>query len=196
MSETSTSPTLCSVRLFLASLLLTVGQLGAQPAQIILLRHAEKPTDEAEVSLSPRGRERAQALVALLGRRSPYTTSAPVAALYATRVTKHDRSQRTGQTLAPSSQDLDLPVNTAFGSGEFASLASSILRNPSYRGRTVIICWAHGEIVQLAEALGVRPKPPPWKDKVFDRLWVITVTSSGATLREVPQRLLPGDSRQ
>ena len=183
------------MRLLLASLLLSACQLGAQPAQIILLRHAEKPADKAEVHLSSRGRERAQALVALLGRQSPFTTNTPVAALYATRVTKHDRSQRTGQTLAPLSQDLGLPVNTAFGSDEYASLAASILSNPTYRGRTVIICWTHVEIVRLVEALGVKPKPPPWKDKVFDRLWVITVTSSGATLRNLPQRLLSGDSR-
>jgi hypothetical protein len=181
------------MRLFLASLLLAALELGAQPAQIILLRHAEKPDDKAEVHLSSRGRERAQALVALLGRHSPFTTNTPVAALYATRVTRHDRSQRTGETLAPLGQDLGLPVNTAFGSGEYASLAQSILRNATYRRQTVIICWTHDEIGKLAEALGVKPGPPRWKDKVFDRLWVIRLENGGATLRDVPQRLLAGD---
>jgi len=38
-----------------------------QPAQVILLRHAEKSDDPADVHLTARGRERAQALVALLG---------------------------------------------------------------------------------------------------------------------------------
>ncbi len=182
------------MRLFLASLLLAALELGAQPAQIILLRHAEKPDDQAEVHLSSRGRERAQALVALLGRHSSFTTNTPVAALYATRVTKHDRSQRTGETLAPLGQDLGVPVNTAFGSDEYASLAASILSNPTYRGRTVIICWTHREIAQLAETLGLKPKPPPWKDKVFDRLWVIRLENGGATIGDLPQRLLAGDS--
>jgi hypothetical protein len=177
-----------------AVLLLTALPVDAQPAQVILLRHAEKPADEADVHLTARGQERAQALVTLLGRGSALTSNAPVAALYATRVTRKSRGQRTGETLAPLSQDLHLPVNTAFHSDDYAALARSVVHNSAYDGKTVIICWTHTEMAQLATALGVKPKPPAWKDKVFDRLWIITPASSSATLREVPQRLLPGDS--
>src|SRR5262245_7969051 len=101
--------------LFAASLL----RASAQPARGILLRHAEKPEETGSVHLSPRGEERARALVSLLGRNSLLTSNAPVAALYATHVTKNDRSHRTGETLAPLSKDLALPVDTMFDSENF-----------------------------------------------------------------------------
>jgi hypothetical protein len=167
-----------------------------QPTQVILLRHAEKPDDPAAVHLSSRGEERARALISLLGHGSPLTTNAPVAALYATRITKHDRSQRTGETLDPLAKHLSLRVNSLFSSDQYASLAASVLRNPAYRGKTVIVCWTHHDIARLAGALGVHPAPPPWKDKIFDRLWLITFPSSHAQLRDVPQHLLPSDAKR
>jgi len=184
------------MKTLLVILLFAACQVGAQPAQVILFRHAEKPEDQAEVHLSPRGQDRARALVSLLGRRSRFTTNAPVAALYATRITKHEHSYRTGETLAPLSQELGLPVNTRFGTDDYGLLARSVLSQPAYRGKTVVICWTHHNIAELAEALGVKNPPPPWKDAVFDRLWLITFGKSGAVLRDLPQRLLAGDSKR
>jgi len=184
------------MKILISCLLLSTMVAGAQPAQIILLRHAEKLDDPAAVNLSPRGEERALALVSLLGRRSPFTSNAPVVALYATRVTKHDHSRRTGETLAPLSKDLDLPVNTLIDSDNYSVLATRVLNNPAYRGKTVIICWTHHDIAQLAGALGVRPPPAPWKDKTFDRLWIIAYREGRAELRDAPQRLLKGDAKR
>jgi len=185
-----------SMKLPTTCLLLSALVAGAQPAQIILLRHAEKPDDAAALNLSPRGEERARALIALLGRGSPFTSNAPVAALYATRVTKREHSRRTGETLAPLSKSLGLPVNTLFDSDNYSLLTTSVLNNPVYRGKTVIVCWTHHDIAQLAGALGVRPQPVPWKDKTFDRLWIISFRESRAELRDAPQRLLKGDAKR
>ena len=176
------------------ALLLVGHNICGQPAQIILFRHAEKPADAASVHLSGQGEERARDLVSLLGRNSALTSNAPVAALYATRITKHDHSHRTGETLGPLSQDLRLPVNTAFDSDNFILLATFVLKNPAYRGKTVIICWTHHDIAQLAAALGVRPEPPAWKNKTFDRLWLIAYASGEAKLRDLAQHLLSNDS--
>jgi len=165
-----------------------------QPAQVILLRHGEKPAGAEEVHLSARGRERAQALVSLLGRHSQLTSNAPVAALYATRVTRHDHGQRTGETLNPLAKDLDLPVRTPLGSDEYSRLAANVLGNSAYRGKTVIICWTHSELAQFASALGVRPPPPAWKANTFDRLWRITFSPGHTQLIDLPQHLLKGDS--
>ena len=184
------------MRTFVACLLFSALTLCGQPAQVILLRHAEKPGDTAAMHLSPRGKERARALVALLGKRSKLTTNAPVAALYATRVTGHGHSLRTGETLASLARELGLPVDTAFDSEDYQSLAASVLKNSAYHGRTVIICWTHHEIAGLAGALGVKPKPASWKDSTFDRLWLIKPDSSGAQLQDLPQHLLKGDSRR
>jgi|GEM_PF-911921 len=165
-----------------------------QPAQVILLRHAEKPEDETALHLSPRGQQRAQALADFLARPNAMTSNAPIAALYATRVTQHAHSQRTGETLAPLSKQLGLPVQTPYPAELYSLLAKDLLGNRAYQGRTVVICWTHHEIADLAVALGVRPKPPKWKDSVFDRFWVVHLENGKPTLREVPQGLLPGDS--
>lgn len=190
------SPGAIEMKTLLASLLVAALHLAAQPAQVILFRHAEKPVDETNVHLSPRGQERARALISLLGPHSPYTANAPVAALYATRLTKQEHGRRTGETLAPLGQELGLSVITRFRSDEYALLARSVLAEPAYRRKTVIICWTHRHIRELAEALGVRNRPQPWKDKVFDRLWLITLDGSGGTLRDLPQHLLVGDSKR
>jgi hypothetical protein len=165
-----------------------------QPAQIILLRHAEKPRDKAAVHLSPRGQERAAALTSLLGRTSLLTSNAPITALYATKVSSHDRSQRTGETLAPLSKELSLPVMTPFRSNNYRQLAAKVLSDTTYRDKTVVICWTHTEIAELASALGVKPTPRHWKSTVFDRLWIITFPQDNAQLTDRPQHLLAGDS--
>ena len=184
------------MKLLLSCLLLSALMTGAQPAQIILLRHAEKPDDPAAEHLSARGNERAVALVSLLGRSSLLTSNAPVAALYASRVTKHDRGHRTGETIAPLSKDLGLPVNTTYDSDKYSLLALSVLNNPAYSGKTVIVCWTHHDLAQLAGAFGVRPQPDHWKEKTFDRLWVVSYREGRAELRNVPQRLLKDDSKR
>ena len=167
----------------------------SEPAQIILFRHAEKPEDRAQVHLSSEGQERAKALVSLLGPSSTLTTGLPVAALYATKVTKHDHSSRTGETLAPLAAALRLPVIATVDSEDFRDLARTILRNSRFQGKTVIVCWTHHDIAQFAAALGVKPEPAAWKDKVFDRFWVIDYRSGKAVLKDVPQHLLKGDSK-
>jgi len=165
-----------------------------QPAQVILLRHAEKPADSDAVHLSSRGQQRARALVSLLGRLSPLTSNAPVAALYATRVTQRDHGQRTGETLEPLAKDLGLPILKPFGSDEYSRLAASVLGNPAYHGKTVIICWTHHDLAAFAGALGVLPLPPAWRDNTFDRLWRIIFTADPTQFIDLSQHLLPGDS--
>ena len=165
-----------------------------QPAQVILLRHAEKPEDEAALHLSPQGARRAQALAEFLGKPNAMTSNAPIAALYATRVTRHSHSQRTGETLAPLAKQLGLPVQMPYTAELYSLLAHDILRNRAYQGRTVVICWTHHDIADLAAALGVRPRPSKWKDNVFDRFWVVRFENGTATLRDLPQGLLSGDA--
>jgi hypothetical protein len=184
------------MKLLLALFLCKALAAFGQPAQIILFRHAEKPDDPAAVHLSPRGEERARALVSLLGKSPSLTSNAPIAALYATRITKHDHSQRTGETLAPLAKELGLSVQAPYESEFYSMLASDILANAAYRDKTVIICWTHHNIANLAAGLSVKPKPSQWKDKTFDRLWMIKPGSSTAAFQDLPQRLLRGDSKR
>jgi hypothetical protein len=188
--------TAATVKTLIILLLFSAQIVLGQPAQIILLRHAEKPDDPAATHLSARGSERARLLASLLGKQSALTSNAAVAALYATRVTQHGNSLRTGETLAPLARELSLTVLTPFESEQYRLLARCILDEPAYRGKTVIICWTHHDLAALAEALGVKPKPSRWREGCFDRLWVIGFNSGITTLRDLPQVLLPGDQKR
>ncbi|HEY7636266.1 MAG TPA: hypothetical protein VH763_12005 [Gemmatimonadales bacterium] len=153
-----------------------------QPAQIILLRHADEPDDPHNPHLSPAGVERAEGLVAFITTDSAMTRFGLPVAIFATRTTKHGNGQRTQETVAPLARRLQLPVLTPFLSEDFAALAKRILLDPGYAGKTVLICWNHEEIPQLAKALGVRPQPPKWKGSVYDLVYRITYHDGRAVL--------------
>ena len=113
---------------------------SGQPAQVIVLRHAEKPDDPAAEHLSPRGEERARALAQFLGKGSSLTSNVPIAALYANRVTKHARGQRPGETLAPLATQLGLEVRTPYDADRYDALARDLLADASYGGKPVVVC--------------------------------------------------------
>lgn len=169
----------------------------AQPAQVILLRHGEEPGDKTNVHLSARGEARALGLATLLGTNSVLTTNAPVAAVYAARVSKNGRGYRSGETMAPLGKALGLPVSTPCESDEYRHLIRAILHNKDYSGKTVVVCWTHEYLPDLAQALGVTPRPPPWRDKVYDRLWIVRPKKEGPPdFQDVPQRLLKNDAKR
>ena len=185
-----------AMRVFYFVLLFSTATLAAwaRPAEIILIRHAEKPPEEANLHLAQKGRERARALVPLLTQKAVFITNGPPAALFAARPTPRGHGQRTSETLEPLASALGLTVQTPYSSGEYASLARQILKDPRLDGKTVVICWVHESLPELAEALGVKRPPSKWKSSAFDRAWVITFHGKKAVLTDVPQQLLAGDS--
>ncbi len=184
------------IKRFIAFLAFSSLVACAQPAQIIVLRHAEKPDDPLDLHLSPRGEDRARSLAVALGKDSILTSNAPIAALYATRVTKQQHSQRTGETLEPLAKALSLPIRRPWDAELYSLQAREILSNQDFRGKTVVICWTHHDLAEFAEELGVHPKPAAWKDKVFDRFWIIHPGEPHAKFEDVPQHLLKGDSKK
>ena len=153
-----------------------------QPAQIILIRHADEPDDPKNPHLSPAGVQRAEDLVSFITNDSAMTRYGSPVAVFATRTTKHGNAVRTQETVAPLARALKLPVQTPFFSEDYAALAKRILKDTRYAGKTVLICWNHEEIPQLVKALGVSPKPPKWKDKVYDLVYIITYQGGKAAL--------------
>jgi len=166
----------------------------ARPAEIILLRHAEKPADDRAVDLSPRGLERAQALPNFIKDLHRLVVHALPSALFAARPTAHGRSRRAEETVEPLSRALKLPVQTPFEAGDYKRLARMLEEDRKLDGQVVVVCWVHDFIPQLAAALGVK-SPPDWKGSDFDHAWVISGTHREATMKIVAERLLPGDSR-
>ena len=155
---------------------------AAQPAQIILLRHAEKPADPSDLHLSPAGVKRAEQLVSFIMTDPVMSRLGLPVAVFATQSTKHDNGQRTQETVVPLARALKLPVQTPFLSKDYAALAKQILANPAYAGKSVLISWNHDEIPKLAAALGVTPRPPKWKGSVFDKVYVISYQNRKPTL--------------
>jgi hypothetical protein len=154
----------------------------ARPAQIILIRHADKPADPEDPHLSQAGVKRSERLVSFIMTDSVMTRFGLPVAVFATRTTKHGDGQRTQETVAPLARALKLPVQTPFVGKDYAALANLILEEPAYAGKTLLICWNHEQIPQLAAALGVTPEPPNWKGSVFDRVYVISYHDDKAAL--------------
>jgi hypothetical protein len=83
------------------------------------------------------------------------------------------------------------------------------LEDPKYRGCHIVICWHHGQILQLAHTLGVDPaKLPldshwpsePWPADVFGWLLQLTYDGDGNIIPEqtrcINERLMAGDCGQ
>ncbi len=183
-----------SARILTLTLLLGLATAHAQPAQILLIRHAERPDDDSDPHLTLRGWERAMALVPFLTQTREFLTNGLPVALFATRITSNDRGHRTQETLAPLARELKLPVQADYRGKDYELLAERLLGDPALRGKTVVVCWVHDSIPELVAALGVRSPPSRWKGSVYDRVFLITLARDRATLRDLPQRLLFGDS--
>jgi hypothetical protein len=153
-----------------------------RPAQIILIRHAEKPADKSDPHLSPAGVRRAGWLVSFITTDSAMNRFGAPVAIFATRTTRDDNGQRTQETVAPLAKALELQVQTPYLGKGYAKLARLVLTNPEYAGKTVLICWNHEQINDLVEALGVTPAPAKWKASVYDRVYVVSYEGDAASL--------------
>ena len=175
----------------------------AAPAQVIIIRHGEKPPQGNE--LSERGFQRAKALVKFFQTDSSVTRYGTPAAIYAMAPKDTGGSVRAIQTVAPLAGALELTINKDFTRDQTYELVKAIMENAEYKGRMVLICWEHKVIVDIAAALAAYGNsgqavqdslPVYWPDDVFDRAWVLDFTKNKVTsFRDIPQQLLPGDSQ-
>jgi phosphohistidine phosphatase SixA len=166
------------------------------PAHLLLLRHAEKPPEEAmSEHLNEAGKKRAEALAKLFEKSDDRAEPFPKPDfLFASKNTK--KSHRPAETIAPLAEKLKLKVNAEFEHTDPAKIATAILGSDKYAGKTVLICWHHGSIGELAKALGAQD-PPKWEDAVFDRVWDLSYDEKGkVTFRNRPMQLLPNDSKK
>jgi hypothetical protein len=180
----------------LAALLWSV-LASAQPAQIIIARHAEKAD---RYRLCAMGTERAQALAAqYLGRgaaKSLFPSGIGPEAMLA--ITIH-----TAETIAPAAESWNLPVITygvfpALGGTSEAdeeenrrtqAAAQDVLTNPGYAGKTVVMIWEHKHIAdakleskypgvqvtlrQLLHLDRLSGVPKTWPEQTYDYFWIV-----------------------
>ncbi len=113
--------------------------------------------------------------------------------IFATQMSKH--SNRPKETVTPLAASLGIHIDDDYmdDDKDIKKMVSAILNELVFAGKVVLICWHHGKIPDIAKALGIS-KPPTWDGKVFDRVWQITFPKGKATLQDLPQMLLYGDS--
>ncbi len=148
---------------------------------IVILRHAEKPDKKGDPNLAIRGWMRALGLSKLLPHFKPDFIFAS---------TSSRNSDRPYETIRPTAKKLGLKIRTKFADKQTKKIARE-LGKKRYAGKTVVICWHHGEIPALIEELGYPSPYKKWPPEVFDRLIVIDADG----LLNLPQKLLFGDSK-
>jgi hypothetical protein len=168
--------------------------LSATPAQVLILRHAEKRTDQ-DPHLSERGWARARALPGFFAHRRRAAQYGRPVALYAMAPHRAGASVRAIETLEPLSQQLGLSLHRDFTRNQTRPLVREIMNDPNYDGRTVVIAWGHDQIPELATLFGAHDAPSEWDADVYDRVWAIEfINGEVSSFNSVKQRLLPGDS--
>jgi phosphohistidine phosphatase SixA len=159
---------------------------NAGPSVIMVIRHGEDAgIAPRDFHLSPRGRQRAEALPKLFEGRLPKPQ-----VIVAARATKG--SNRPVETVEPLARALDVPIDNRYKDDDFKMLARDLFSDSRYAGKVVLVCWHHGKIPKLAKALGVK-SAPVWPDEQFDHVWVIEPNGDSARFEDVHQKLLDGD---
>lgn len=146
--------------LALALALLTTS-LAAAPVPVttvILVRHAEKASQEDASPLTPAGTERAKELARVL-------TAVKIDAIYTTQF------RRVQDTAAPVAQALGLtPVVRNTGPTYAADLANVI--REQHRGQTVLVIGHSNTTISVIKALG--GDAPKIEESEFDNFYVVT----------------------
>jgi broad specificity phosphatase PhoE len=167
-----------------------------QDAVILIIRHAEKPTNGFE--LSPAGRERAQAYVHYFQNFTLDSTPVKLDSIFATADSTN--SHRPRLTIEPLAAALNLKIDNRFKNKNFQGLVAELQSRD--HGKNILIAWHHGEIPSLAQALGADPaKLLPkgvWPDQIF--CWVLELRYDHegrlipAATKRINEHLMPGDA--
>ncbi len=161
---------------------------------ILLIRHAEKPRDPLDHTLTPVGLARTQAYVAYFQHYAIGQSASPLNHLFA--AADSVGSQRSTMTLAPLSAALGLQVDVRFDDHGYQRLADEIRITGKYDNSNILICWHHGQLLNLATALGAPPQslPASWPADVFGWLLHLSFDAAGTCrARAVNQELMCGD---
>jgi phosphohistidine phosphatase SixA len=172
----------------------------ALPAQVMIIRHAEKYEDRQRINLNPQGYTRAKALAQFFQTDPRVLQHGVVSAIIAQRPSQHKKSVRCEETVEPLAQALGQKVINRFAYGEVTELVEWLRASREWDSKSVLICAAHMDIVPIAKAMGVpHVRQVVWPHETYDRVWLIDFSQTDgavASFRDIPQCLLFGDSFQ
>ena len=126
---------------------------GGCVANLLLIRHAEKPPSKAQTGLTTDGRHRAAYLArcASAGATPALSLGAPTAV--AAAATRPGHSQRPVETAAPLAQALGLPLLDSVDKEDHAGFARLVQRHLTCGG-AMVAAWNHKDLPRLVQAVG------------------------------------------
>ena len=173
---------------------------------ILLVRHGEKPADPCvpdkkgdDPNLSPLGEARAQKYITYFQTYfaqtvdKSYQTQIKLDYLFA--AADSGSSARPVETLSPLAAATGLPFCTKIADASYPDLVSC-LQTQTYVGKNILVCWHHGEIMQLANLLltaggqqgptltPANTWPGTWLCCVFGWVLQIRYNGSGAAMAD------------
>ena len=127
-------------------------------SNILMVRHAEKPDSGKRLSVA--GQERAHAYAVYFQNYMLNGTLLKLSYTFATA--DSSQSQRPRLTMEPLANAMGMEIDARYQENDYQKVADEILQNSKYHQSNILICWHHGEILELAAALEVdATKLPP-----------------------------------
>lgn len=162
----------------------------SMPSRILIIRTGETEGQ----NLSYRGKLRAATLPPYITQTDFLKTFGNPVAIFALKRSFEIPNIACVETVTPLAESLEITIDTSFSAEDVEKLATAIKENPTFTGKTVLVCWDNEKVNFLAEHLGVKPRPLPWPNEVFDRIWIMDFKPNSVNFRNYPQRLIYGDS--
>jgi len=150
--------------------------------KIVVIRHAEKPGDNN--NLTCQGLNRSLALPNVLIKKFGVPNYTYVPALGLGDQTKHARMF---QTITPLAVKYKLDINSSYDEKDYKGLAKDLVKK---RG-VVLVVWEHSAIIPIMHTFGIDTNSLSWPDDDFDSIWIITFKNGSAVLTKDHESIKP-----
>ena len=155
--------------------------MADKPKIILMMRHAEKPADPSDPNLTAAGKRRAKRLATYI----PDTFDIKPDFIFAAAISTH--SARPYETVRPLSKRESVGIDAVIADNDYGVLAQRLLTKKQYAGKSIVVCWHHGNIPSLMRMLGA-PKgqyPDPWDHTVFNLILQLEFPGGKAKVKKV-----------
>jgi phosphohistidine phosphatase SixA len=154
--------------------------MADKPKMILVMRHAEKPADPLDPDLTAAGKRRAKRLAIYIPKKFGKPDS-----IFAAAISRH--SARPYQTVKPLSKRIKVAIDAKIADNDYGVLAQELLTKKRYAGKSIVVCWHHGNIPSVMRMLGAPEGeyPNPWDHTVFNLILQLEFPSGKASVRKV-----------
>jgi len=141
---------------------MTLSKIGDEhapcQANLIIIRHGEKPLDESKIHLSPTGYKRAGYLANCASHKTPALFMGPPNSIMAFASRGANTSRRGIDTVKPLAKVLNITLDHSVRKDDMPGFLMAVKKNLKC-GETLLIAWQHDNLPLVLQALN----PPNWK---------------------------------